>query len=475
LPTDLQTAYDALREGRAEEAARALKEHLWRDPNDATAYAALGAALARMGDLEGAILACERAHYLRPVDPDLLYNYGMALKAAARDGDARLRFEAALRLDPGHAATLQQIAGPPSADVQGALPLLLQAPEPPQPRSPAALEPRPQEPPSEAADLPVKVELVEPPSFSPPFTLPHGLPPGWSPEPNYDPNWEPETVPGFVSLARAAMQLWSSQPLVWLALLSIPNAAAAVFTPLDPELQLLTLLGWVAALGLATGPVVTAVAGQWVHGRPLGEPLRLTNRRWLRGTGLALPYLALLLAPLGVHLGYQTRLPAEGLLLCALLLTVPFHALFAPALVMAATTGPGGLEAVKRAAALAGKRTWLHLGVMAAVGLLLGGALAAFAWAFGVTLAAAGDSARRFVQVIALSLAESAWVVLVTLCGLDAISVAAQVKDDGGVAQDDGGVARVEGGGARDEGGRMKDEGEPIEIRASGVSFTAPD
>ena len=99
-PDPLHKAFEALESGRPQEAAALLRDYLWRDPEDPVVYAGLGVALSQLGDTVSAVEALERAHYLRPQDARILYNYGLVLEAAGRPREARVRFAAALKLDP---------------------------------------------------------------------------------------------------------------------------------------------------------------------------------------------------------------------------------------------------------------------------------------------------------------------------------------------------------------------------------------
>src|SRR5687768_951759 len=122
-----------------------LREHLRREPANTSAYVALGLALLRMDEIPAAIETLDRAHYLRPGDPTVLYQYGLALETAGRLPEARLRYEAALRLDPLCDGARKQLSGLPADS--GAPPRwLFETPEakrpatasaPPPPRGPA--------------------------------------------------------------------------------------------------------------------------------------------------------------------------------------------------------------------------------------------------------------------------------------------------------------------------------------------------
>ena len=85
---------------------------------------------------------------------------------------------------------------------------------------------------------------------------------------------------------------------------------------------------------------------------------------------------------------------------------------------------PPGWPALRRAWRIAGRRSWLHLGLIVAVGTVFGGGLAALGWGFAVTLRSQGAEVERVMEVAGLSLGESLWAALVTVAGLDALSAA---------------------------------------------------
>src|SRR5947208_3575670 len=103
-------ALQALAEGRSAEAAALLHGHLREDPSDAVAVAALGVAMVQLGDGAAALSALERAHYLKPHDPGILYSYGLVLEGLGRWREAHLRFTSALRLDPDYEAAWRRRA-----------------------------------------------------------------------------------------------------------------------------------------------------------------------------------------------------------------------------------------------------------------------------------------------------------------------------------------------------------------------------
>jgi uncharacterized protein YjbI with pentapeptide repeats len=110
LPEPLQQALHALAQERPDDATGILKEYLWRDPSDAVAYALLGMALCQKGDIPSALEAIERAHYLSPFDPTILYNYGLVLESAGRTKEAQLRIAAAVRLNPDYERAWRRLA-----------------------------------------------------------------------------------------------------------------------------------------------------------------------------------------------------------------------------------------------------------------------------------------------------------------------------------------------------------------------------
>ena len=90
----------ALGEGRLEEAARALREALSADPSREGAWLDLSTALARDGQLAGALAVLERAEALLPGSPELPLKRGLVLVRLSRPGDARAALERAVKLKP---------------------------------------------------------------------------------------------------------------------------------------------------------------------------------------------------------------------------------------------------------------------------------------------------------------------------------------------------------------------------------------
>jgi len=430
--TVLKQALEALEANRPADAVQQLRVQLGQDPGNPLVLAMLGVAFTRTGELDEAVEALDRAHYLEPDNPQILVDYGNALLAAGRDQSARSRFEAALKLDPAHQGALRSLAE--------LYQRLATRPAPERNRPSAAPGP-----PVSRSGTETKPESVAParaPALPSRGTSGSDLLPGLgraglersprapiefanaSTEPQDPSRWDPEPLPSFSSLARATLQLWGQQPLIWLLVLAVPNAIAAALMPTAAELRWVSVLCWTAALGLGAGPALLAMSNQWMFGRLQGGSTRPTGANLLHGTVLALLYALLIPGPFCVALALRSPLPTPIILLAVLLSTAPFHALLSPALVLSATDGPPGWPALQRAWLLAGKRSWLHLGLLVGVGLVAGSALAVLAWAFAVTLRAQGDTVLRVLEVAGVSLGESLWVALITVTGLDAISAA---------------------------------------------------
>ncbi len=99
----------ALREGRAEQAAFLLEGEVARGSEQPHVHALLGIALGQVGRTAEAIARLEHAHFLKPSDHQILFNYGLALEAAGREDDAILRFLGAVRLKPDYARARQHL------------------------------------------------------------------------------------------------------------------------------------------------------------------------------------------------------------------------------------------------------------------------------------------------------------------------------------------------------------------------------
>jgi len=389
----------ALSHGDPLRAAVHLSAQHQHSPHDPEVCAALGLAFAATGETAAALRVLERAHLLAPGEARYLYLHGLALEADGRPDDAALRYEAARRLAPDHAGARARLAAQP----EPAPPLVSLATAPPaRPRPTPA--PR-QAPPRLPAPLPDRVPTPDrrPPAAD--LRSPGDL---------------AGSLPGFGGLLKGVLLLWFANPLLWLLLLALPNALAVAASPREAEFAGEAVVIWIAAFGLGAALVLSAMTSQWLTGRRGG-----VSALGLGGVILlAVPYLLLALAPWSVLLALQVpALPLVATLLVTLLLTAPFHALFAPALALA-TRGerPGG--ALAAAFRLAGRRTWLHLALFLTAGLLVGGAGAVTAWSFLASMHGGGELVEGLLQVAGLSLGQSLWAALITVCGHDAVAAA---------------------------------------------------
>lgn len=420
-------------------AAAELRQEIARCPEAAHLHAALGMVLSGLGDLDGAVDALDQAHYLRPQSVFILYNYGLALEQAGRPREARRRYEAVLRLNPGHPRVREHLAALAARERAPApQPVALAEARPREPEpitpSPSAAEPEVlREPAAEAgaepltAQAPLGTELPrgEPRSSSPAEPAPAWAAPevGTAPyppsRPPVSPDWEPEALPGFLSLGQGVLMLCFQQPLLWLAVPAVPASAAAFLVPkgggwVGPLL-------WLAALSLAAGPLVAAMSAQLLHGSPRpegGSPAAV----WLRAVRTTAPALFITVAPFAVLLGVQV--PWEGwLVLCVMLaLTLPLQALLAPALMRSLLRGVPFGKSLGLAFRGAGARLWMHLALMAAFALGLGLLLAFMAVVAQESTRGLGHAVIRSLEVGAVALVGSFWGALVTLCGLDALA-----------------------------------------------------
>ncbi len=108
--TPLRQALEALDKNQGREVATLLQAQLQAESTDPVLFSALGIALGRVGDVQGSLLALEKAHYLQPDNPHILYNYGLALEHAGLIREAVLRYQAVLRLQPDHELARRQVA-----------------------------------------------------------------------------------------------------------------------------------------------------------------------------------------------------------------------------------------------------------------------------------------------------------------------------------------------------------------------------
>ncbi len=119
-------------------AAEWAQGQILQDPSNAVAYAIQGMALCSLGCPAEGVRSLEWAHYLEPGSPSILHNFGIALEQCNRPEEARIRFYAALQLDPHHTYALERLArlpnGPPPLATGGELGVTA----PPAPSLPAA-------------------------------------------------------------------------------------------------------------------------------------------------------------------------------------------------------------------------------------------------------------------------------------------------------------------------------------------------
>lgn len=410
--------------------AEQLLAELWREPANGFSYAALGVALLRQGRLQAARQALDRAHYLQPENPQVLYHYGLTLEAAGQITDARIRYEAALRLNPGYAEPRRRLVAldtSPGSPTPGEAPARVLPPPP----LPAAPVPPPAPPVSPTFPTQSRAELAPTQSPTPQERLRR------TEQPLPDLDWEPEPQPALGGLAGTAIQLWGQQPLLWLVLLAIPNGLAALTIAKTPIPAWAIPLVWLLAMGMGVVPAILGMAGQQVYEQPFFKPWNFTGGRWLRGTVTLAVVLLITVAPVAAGVALRSPLGGELALLVGLLLAAPFHALLAPGLVLAATIGSGGGSALGVALRLAERRTWLHLLLLLVSGLLLGmGLVVVDATLASLLQGPEAGAAHRVFQVAGISLGESVWAAFVTVCGLDALeSVTNPVSGEWELAQ----------------------------------------
>lgn len=374
-----------------------------------------------------------------------MYLYGLLLEREGYVSQARLRYEAALRLEPGLEPArkrLESMEDPFLAALERLEGRARTTPSPPAPE----LVPQPE--PARAPEPPGKIEVAAPaaaagaapvrdpirperrPEAEPaPLVRPAPAPPRMPPAPQSAAGagaegptlWAPPP-PGFRNLVRAAVLLWAQRPLLWVGLFAAPNLLAGLLAPSAPEQRTPAMLFWVAAFGLGAGAALLQASAQWLRGRPFPAS-RFPLGRAAALTATALLYGAVSFAPWAISGALHTELLPAVLIMGALLFTVPLHALFAPGL-MSVARGEKQGNPLAVAMRMAGRRTWLHLAVMLAAGGVVGGVTGVLGWAFAVTLAGEGEVVGRLGQVAAVSGAESLWAVLVTICGHDSLALA---------------------------------------------------
>lgn len=477
LSAVVREAIQALDDRRPADAAQLLRDHLWRDPQNAVAYGVLGAALLQAGETDAAMEALDRAHYLQPANAQILYYYGLASQSAGLNGDASRRFEAALKLDPYHLPTRRRLAAigyeisrdaaeaaseaaldgiselaPDLLDRKPPQPASAERPEPPK-QAPSAERPKPQKRPATARRAEAAVTggaLVDPPrgdtsaevasvplearADPPARTEPAAAPPLAGPLPDASDlpaDIRGDGLPGVSGLLRATVELWLQHLLLWFLILALPNGVAAIaLLFIFPDPGALAPFVWAGALAVGLAPAVLAMSGQFIHGGPFPPEWRLSPVRMGRALTILAPYALVLLGPLAAGLSVWRSVPHEYLLLFALGLTAPLHIYAAPAVLLAVTDGPGGIGALRIAGRLAGKRSWLHLSIVLLMTLGAGAVVAALEWTTSASMTGMGEGVLRLLRVTWLTLGESLWAAAFTLSGVDAVSSGAAEVDE---------------------------------------------
>jgi hypothetical protein len=242
------------------------------------------------------------------------------------------------------------------------------------------------------------------------------------PSPPRDTEWEPEPRPAFLELARDAAFLWAQQPLLWVLLLTPANALGLFLTGSLVTHRGLGAVTWVALFGVALPLLVAAMVSQSRQGEPAPDGWAKLLRAASRGAAFSLSYSLATLGFFCPALARHTRFPLEGVLLGGLFATAPFHALLAPALMLACAEGLRGRAAAAAAFRLANRRTWLHLGLLLALG-------AALAWVVAVWNASGAAPLRGqsplltgAVTALLLSVGQTLWTAVVVVSGLDALA-----------------------------------------------------
>lgn len=104
----------SLRQGDAATAVHFLSDAVRVDPADAEAWAALGVAFCKLGQLAEGVAALQRAVALRPSAAPLQFNLGRALELRGQVPEALECYRRALELDPAHpgaAEATRRLAG----------------------------------------------------------------------------------------------------------------------------------------------------------------------------------------------------------------------------------------------------------------------------------------------------------------------------------------------------------------------------
>ena len=100
----LLQARELLTQGKAAEAAAAVRHYLYYTPGGAADYELLGVALARAGEVAPAVTALEQAQGLDKNNATVAYNLGHAYRMAGRWPDAIAAYERAVTLRPDYDA-----------------------------------------------------------------------------------------------------------------------------------------------------------------------------------------------------------------------------------------------------------------------------------------------------------------------------------------------------------------------------------
>ena len=113
-----QAGIESLKAGRLDEAIATLQQSAEVDPECYETWTYLGAAYARKGDHDASWHAFGRAVQIAPGSPKARFNLGVAHQMAGEAEEARVCYQAALKLDPNYAqarAALDKL--PPESEV----------------------------------------------------------------------------------------------------------------------------------------------------------------------------------------------------------------------------------------------------------------------------------------------------------------------------------------------------------------------